>query len=147
MAVAASKKESLSLCLEVIQFDVEEKLPTMAALFWTEGARVNRWRREQTRFWAEGVDQSGLPAGCAEDTVAKTPGLSIGKEDAVEPRIILGGAGSSSLPCRSRKEEKRIENVLPSDREGSIFTSCRCFFACFVLGEVVSAWEVSEADL
>ena len=55
MAVAASKKESASLCLEVINFDVEEKLPTMATLFLAEGARVNRWRREQQRAWRKQI--------------------------------------------------------------------------------------------
>ena len=47
--MAAGKKESvsLSLCLEVNDFEVEEKLSTMDTLFWAEGMWMNRWRSEQ----------------------------------------------------------------------------------------------------
>ena len=49
MAATPGKNESVSLSLfmEVHDFEVEEELSSKATLFWAEGVWMGRWRREQ----------------------------------------------------------------------------------------------------
>ena len=53
MAAAAGKKStsSLSLFMEAFVLQVEEKLSTVAAQTWAEGAWTGRWHTEQKDAW------------------------------------------------------------------------------------------------
>ena len=56
MAVAASKKESVSLSLFMVvnDLEVEEELSTVATtLFCAQGVWMSRWRRDQQKAWRE----------------------------------------------------------------------------------------------
>ena len=57
IAAAAGKNESVSLSLfvEVHNFEVEEELSTMATVFWAAGVWMNRWRRELQKAWRKQI--------------------------------------------------------------------------------------------
>ena len=60
VAAAAGKKESVSLSLfmEVNNFEVEEELFTVATLAWVEGVWLGRWRREQQKAWRKQIPEA-----------------------------------------------------------------------------------------
>ena len=60
VAAAAGKKESVSLSLfmNVNNFEVEEELSTVATLAWVEGVWLGRWGREQQKAWRKQIPEA-----------------------------------------------------------------------------------------
>ena len=84
MAAAADKTSttSLSFFMEAYSLSVEEELSTLTTQYWTEGAWIGKWHREQKEAWMKQVREGrmwrqvrGLAGqGCARPVILEPNG-------------------------------------------------------------------------